>query len=325
MTAHALVTGGAGFVGQWLARALLARGYEVTSFSEVSEPTVPVLDAAEHAAVQWLAGDVRAAEPFRGLVARLRPSVVFHLAGVSSVPSAQDAPLLAYEVNVLGAARLVTELVNARAAGVADPRVVVVGSAEQYGRHDAAALPLTEDAEQRPLTIYAASKVAQEHVALQAARATGLHVVATRSFNHSGPGQRRHFLLPALVQRALSLPADGGTLPIGNGAPIRDYTHVADVVEAYCRLAETGAPATVYNVCSGDGITVHALAERVLQRANRRAEIVVDPALVRPVDVPALVGSPARLRAATGWVPTCTLDDIIDDLIRTASPAHAPS
>lgn len=323
MAPRALITGGAGFVGQWLGRALLQRGWAVTSVSQAAHPALQVLDATERNAIRWLADDIRHGEGLRAALAEDRPEAVFHLAGVSFVPAAQDAPLLAYDVNVLGCARLLAHVRALRAAGSYDPVIVVVGSGEQYGRHDAAELPLTEASEQRPLTVYAATKAAQEVIALQAARGEGMRVIATRSFNHSGAGHAPHFLLPALVTRAAALPVSGGRLPLGNDFVVRDFLHVADVADAYCGLAIDGVPGEAYNVASGEGVSVRDLAERVLQRLGVTAEIVTDPALVRPVDVPALVGSPDKLAAATGWHPTRSRDAIIDDLIRTAGSAHA--
>lgn len=324
MAPRALVTGGAGFAGQWLARALLRRGYAVTSVSQSARPELPVLEDEEERAVRWVQDDIRDAGVLGATVAEERPAVIFHLAGVSYVPAAQQSPLLAYDVNVMGVARLLGHVRAIRAQAPYDPVIVVVGSGEQYGRHEGE-FPLVETAEQRPLTVYAATKAAQETIALQAARGEGLRVVATRSFNHSGPGHAPHFLLPALVARAAALPPSGGRLALGNDAVTRDFLHVADVAEAYCLLAERGTPGEAYNVASGEGITVRALAERVLQRLGITAEIVNDPALVRPVDVPVLVGSPARLQAATGWTPRLSRDAIIDDLIRSAGSSHAPS
>lgn len=325
MGPRALITGGAGFVGQWVARALLERGIGVTSVSQSARPEHPVLDPAEADAIRWVADDIRTATGLGAVVAEERPGTIFHLAGVSYVPAAQQSPLQAYDVNVMGLARLLGHVRALRAADGYDPTIVVVGSGEQYGRHDAAELPLQETAEQRPLTVYAATKAAQETIALQAARGEGLRVVATRSFNHSGPGHAPHFLLPALVRRAASLPPSGGRLPLGNDFVTRDFLHVADVAEAYCRLAERGTPGEAYNVASGEGVTVRALAERVLQRLGITAEIVIDPSLVRPVDVPVLTGSPAKLQAATGWTPRRSRDAIIDDLIRLVGSSHAAS
>jgi GDP-4-dehydro-6-deoxy-D-mannose reductase len=100
---------------------------------------------------------------------------------------------------------------------------------------------------------------------------------------------------------------------------MRDFLHVADVVEAYVALLERGAPGEVYNVCSGEGSTVRELAATVLQRLGVSADIATDPARARPVDVPVLVGSNQKLRRVTGWASRRTRSDIIDDLIHAAT------
>jgi GDP-4-dehydro-6-deoxy-D-mannose reductase len=224
-------------------------------------------------------------------------------------------------VNVVAAARLLAEVRVRRQAGILDPVVLVVGSGLQYGRHGAAEMPLAESAEQRPLDLYAASKVAQEVFALEAYRSAGVRVVATRSFNHSGPGQERRYLLPRLVAEAIALRRVGGdTVRVGNVAPVRDFLHVADVVRAYALLAEgLGVPGEVYNVASGSGVPVREIAERVLAVAGVDAKLHVDASLQRAADVPLLVGDAAKLRAATGWAPRHTLDTLISDLIRAAA------
>ena len=319
MTIRALVTGGNGFVAQWAARAMLERGWTVMAAGIGSDPTTPVLTAAERAAVEWRTVDVTRQEELGAAIDEALPDVVLHLAAVSHVPDALRNPGRAYDVNTVGTVRLLAEVRRHRQAGTADPVVLVVGSAEQYGRHDMNEMPLSEEAEQRPLTLYAASKVAQEVAALQAFRSEGVRVVCTRSFNHSGVGHDTRFLLPALVSRALALPRDGGTLDIGNGDTVRDFLHVRDVVAAYLALLEHGAAGEAYNVCSGEGVSVRALAQAVLRRVGATAEVTMDPALARPVDVPVLVGANAKLRRATGWSPRHSRDDIIDDLIHAAT------
>jgi len=319
VNATALVTGGSGFVGQWLARGLLVRGSSVVSLG--LHPPVPgILSTDELKAIEWRQGDVRDADILRRTIEQTRPDQIFHLAGMSFVPEARDAPGTAYEINVLGAVRLLAATAVLRAAGTLDPLVLIVGSATQYGRHDRSEMPLDETAEQRPQDVYAASKAAQEIASLQMCRAEGVRVICTRSFNHSGPGHAEHFLLPALVRRVLALRgASEPRLPMGNRDSVRDYLHVADVVEAYLLLAEKGASGEVYNVCSGEGVSAGELAREVLLRVGLSAEITTDSTLVRGVDVPVLVGSPAKLARTTGWRPTRGRSDIIDDLIHAAT------
>ena len=316
---RALVTGGYGFVAQWAIRAMLDRGWSVTA-AGLGEPTSAlVLDDARRTAVEWLKMDVTRQDDVARAVERATADVVLHLAAISHVPEAVRNPGLAYEVNTVGTVRLLTEINRSRREGGVDPVILVVGSAEQYGRHEAAEMPLGEDAEQRPLTLYAASKAAQEVACFQAVRSQGLRIVCTRSFSHSGVGHDGRFLLPALVARALALPPSGGRLTIGNGDTVRDFLHVEDVVAAYLALIDSGAPGEAYNVSSGEGITVRALAEAVLQRVGVSADISSDPVLTRPVDVPVQVGANAKLRGVTSWAPRRTREDIIDDLIHAAT------
>ena len=314
---RALVTGAAGFVGRYVARALLDAGWEVTG-------TALAPDAAGASAMpelRWVYGDLRELAHVHEAVQVARPDLVIHLAAISHLPTAANDPAMAWDVNVTATVRLLHALSQAHAAGTLAPRVLVIGSAEQYGRQEPHVERLTESHPLLPRTVYAATKVAQEVAALQTWRATGLPVVGVRPFNHSGAGQDPRFLLPALVARALTLRAQpaGTPLVLGNSTPIRDFLHVRDVVAAYIALGQHGEPGAVYNVASGVGRSVRDVAERILARVGLHTTLHEDPALVRPVDVPALVGDPARLQSVTGWRPTLTFDDLLDDLLHAAT------
>jgi GDP-4-dehydro-6-deoxy-D-mannose reductase len=314
---NVLITGGAGFVGQWLSRQLLDRGWSVFAGTIDGSPKGALLTDEEKRAIHWIPLDVVSDDHVRSALETTAPDWVVHLAGIAYPPEANASPVRAFEVNALGAARLLWGLApRAKDAGF---RVLVVGSAEQYGPHAATEYPLSERATPNPLTAYAASKAAQELVALQIFRRTGLPVICTRSFNHSGPGHGESYVLPSLVRRALELPDGGGTLRIGNSTPRRDFLHVSDVVDAYLALLERGEPGEVYNVSSGQDMSVREIAERVMNRVGKSAEITVDPSLVRPIDMPTLVGDNSKLRRTTGWAPRRSIDDIIEDLIHAAS------
>lgn len=316
-----LVTGGSGFVGQWLAKSLLAAGDAVTlSGLGPGFASPPLLNGDERRAVRWVSADMREARAVERAVDETKPDAIVHLAGISFPPEAERAPVEAYDVNVLGTIRLLTAVAARRAAGTIDPVVLIVGSGAQYGRHPEAAMPLDESVAQMPLSIYAASKAAQEIAALQAYRNAGVKVICTRSFNHSGAGQTGDYVIPSLCSRARRI-RDGveRTLKLGNDV-VRDYLHVDDVVRAYLMLLERGTPGDVYNVSSGRGVSVRQLAADVLLRVGATADISTDVSLQRSTDVPMLVGSHARLTNDTGWTPQKTHLDIIDDVIRFASP-----
>lgn len=285
----AVVTGSSGFVGRELVAHLEAAGDEVVG-----------LDRAAGA-------DVTDAAALRDLLARHRPQAVYHLAAVSHIGGSWSTPAQVFRVNAEGTLNV---LVAARDAAV--ERVLVVGSADEYGRVADEDLPLGEEAPLRPLTPYGASKVAAEFLGLQAFLGDGLPVIRVRSFNHTGPGQAEHFLVPALARRIAAAERAGRKeVPVGSLEPVRDFLDVADVVAAYRLLVERGSPGEVYNVCSGVGRGVAAIADALLVMARHAIELVPDPTLVRPVDVPRLVGDNTRLRTATGWSPTIPFEDTL--------------
>ena len=315
----ALVTGAGGFAGQWLCRDLSRRGWSVTGTTFDGPPSHGVIAPEDHAEIVWRRDDLRESAAAAAALDAAMPDVVFHLAGVAFVPTAGSDPTGALELNVGATVRLLSALRDRRAAGTLDPVVVIIGSGEQYGRHDAEAMPLHENAECRPRSFYAATKMAQEGFALEAFRSAGVRVICTRSFNHSGRGQAPTFLLPALVERAIAAQRTGAPVPIGNTTTVRDFLHVEDAVRAYVLLAEHGLAGEVYNVCSGRGVAVGDVAAEILRAVGIDVPLVADPALQRPVDVPMLVGDNLKLRTDTGWAPQRSRADIISDLIHAAS------
>jgi GDP-4-dehydro-6-deoxy-D-mannose reductase len=204
-------------------------------------------------------------------------------------------------------------------------RVLVVGSAEEYGRVDPALPAVTEDAPLRPITPYGVSKVAASFVALQAWLGSALPTIRVRPFNHTGPGQRADFLVPALAARIAEAEDTGSrTVAVGALDPVRDLTDVRDVVRAYRLLVAHAREGEVYNVCRGTGVTVGELARRMLASARGPCELRTDPGLVRPVEVPRLVGDATKLRRATGWEPRIDLDDTLAAVLEHARAARAP-
>ena len=291
---RALVTGGRGFVGRHLVEHLTSCGDSVT-----------VLDHADGG------GDITDAASALAAVTEASPEVVYHLAGWADVGASWRDPQGALVLNAVGTLNV---LEASRHAGA--DRVVCVASAEVYGVVAEADLPLDEQAPLRPTSPYAASKVAAEALAHQAYLGHGLGVLRVRPFNHVGPGQSEQFVASALAGRIARAERDGAdVVAVGNLTPRRDLTDVRDVVRAYRLLALKGDPGEVYNVCSGRDVAIQELADRLLAMAERPLELVPDPELVRPVDLPVLRGDPSRLQAATGWQPEIPLDQTLRDLL----------
>jgi GDP-4-dehydro-6-deoxy-D-mannose reductase len=289
---RALITGGKGFVGQWLSAQLKDHGDEVAVIDVET-------DVADGSAVRRVMADVA-------------PDAVYHLAALTHVGESWADPSQVLRVNVLGTAEV---LAAARAEQPA-ARVLVVSSAEVYGVVTPEQLPLSEDAPAVPASPYAASKLAAEAVALQAWRGYGQPVVVVRPFNHIGPGQSPNFFVPALAKRIVEARRTGAsTLPVGTLTTRRDFTDVRDVVAAYRLLVQSGQPGEVYNVCSGHDVAMSEVAERLLELAGADLSLQPDPALVRPVDVPVLRGDGAKLRAAVGWEPQIPLATTLGDVL----------
>ncbi len=316
MTTH-LVTGADGFVGQHLVAELLRRGERVVGAVKDLPACLTTLTAAEAERVSWREFDLERPASVRELVESERPERVFHLAALSSVAQSIEEPVASLRVNALGTLYLLHELATAYGDIETAPRVLISGSAEVYGAAAARYRPLTEECPLEPLTPYAVSKLTQEALGLQFFRAQRLPVVVTRSFNHTGPGQRPSFVAAQLAAQIAEIRRAGGegTVRVGNPDVRRDFTDVRDVVRAYIALSERGEAGRVYNVCSGRSFAVGSLLERLAEIAAVRVRVEVDEGRARSVDIPELVGSYARLKAATDWAPEIDLRQSLADLL----------
>ena len=182
-------------------------------------------------------------------------------------------------------------------------------------------LPLRESAPARPRSAYGRSKLLQEQTALTDGRDRGVAVAVTRSFNHTGPGQRPEFVAPALARRILAARAEGRSdIVVGNIDVRRDFSDVRDVVRAYRLLLEglaagTVPTGTVVNVASGRSVSIREVIALLADLVGVTVEPRVDPALVRVDDPPELVGDISLLRTLTGWEPRIPLRQTLADLV----------
>jgi GDP-4-dehydro-6-deoxy-D-mannose reductase len=161
------------------------------------------------------------------------------------------------------------------------------------------------------------SKLAQEQLAMRAAREDGVEVIVTRSFNHTGPRQTAAFAAPnmarqiALIEAGLAEPV----IRVGNLEAQRDFTDVRDMARAYVSLIAGGRSSTVYNVSSGVARAMRSVLDALVSRARVAVRVESDPALMRPIDTPVLLGDATRLRRDIGWQPEISFDRTLDDLL----------
>jgi GDP-4-dehydro-6-deoxy-D-mannose reductase len=295
VTGAVLVTGAGGFAGSHLLELLR---------SPIPDPPSPI--------VGWTRADVELLdrERVRAAIADLRPSQVYHLAGAAHVAESWTDTAGTLASNVLATHHLFDAI---RRAGLAC-RVVIPGSAHLYAP---SMTPMTEDAPLAPSSPYAVSKLAQEQLSLRALAEDGVETVLTRSFNHTGPRQSPTFAASSMA-RQIALIERGAAAPVikvGNLDTRRDLTDVRDTVRAYALLMARGTPGTIYNVASGVAYETRAVLHTLLARATVPIRIEVDPARLRPNDIPILVGDPTRLREATGWTPQIPFEQMLSNLL----------
>jgi GDP-4-dehydro-6-deoxy-D-mannose reductase len=309
-----LVTGADGFVGRHLVPRLVETGHEVWAACRPGgEPVQNWLGASWREAVRVVSFELTDADAVRAALTPLSDAII-HLAAVASVSEARQDPGRAWVVNAAGTARLVEAIIAAREGSGTDPLVLVVSSAEVYGTGPAS--PRTESDPLFPQSPYAASKVGTEVAALEAWRRAGLRAVVTRPFPHTGPGQLRQYVVPSFVERLLAAKATGSTRVLtGNLDLVRDLLDVRDVAEAYLGLLANGKPGETYNIGRGEGITLRELFCRIADLVGVRAEAVPDLSLMRAGDIPYLVGDAGKLRRATGWSPTLSLEQTLRDMV----------
>ncbi len=287
MGGNVLITGGHGFVGKHLQRQLGDRA--LLAEADVTDPA----SLAE-------------------AVASTSPDAVVHLAAMSSVADSWSGTQEVWRVNVLGTVN-VLEAVRAEAP---QARVLVVSTGQVYGQ--AEKIPTPEESPIAPLSPYAASKAAAELACGQ----SSLEVMITRPFQHEGPGRDERFAIGSWTRQIARLEASGGgAIQVGDLTSRRDITDVRDVCRAYELLLDPTVPAGAYNVASGKAVAMQEVLDLLVAQARCSVEVEVDPARSRPTDLTAVCGDASKLRAATGWTPTISLEQTLADALAWAREA----
>jgi len=302
-----LVTGANGFVGRSVVRRLLAEGDSVIAAVGPGASGNPA--AAQLTTVPLdLANDVSVRACFAEPV-----DAVIHLAAIALSRAADRDPAMAWSINAEGTGRLTAALAAAAARWKTKPLFLLASTADIYAWQKR---PIKEEDCVQPSTPYSASKLGAELAAEQVARCCGLKVIIARPFPHSGAGQDESFWIPARCRILREAKRNGwAAVPVGDLTAVRDYLHVDDVADAYALLLQRGTPGEVYNLATGRAVTldeIHTRLEQLLGVAPKRE---VDSSQVRKEARPYLVGDAAKLRAATGWTPRRSLDDILKDVL----------
>jgi GDP-4-dehydro-6-deoxy-D-mannose reductase len=306
-----LITGIAGFAGSHLAELALREGAEVVGTVLPGAPTDNL--GVLRKDVATLDSDLTEPGAAAAVLRATRPDRVFHLAGASVVGTSWELRADVLRTN-LEATYQICEGLRRHPVPC-----LVVSSGEVYGIVPEAEQPIPESRPWAPLSPYALSKASQELYAGYYARAEGVPLVIVRAFNHVGPRQGLGFVWSDVARQIADIEKKQGrgVLEVGSTTTRRDFTDVRDMVRAYWLVLDRAAPGSIYNAASGRAVSIRELIDGFLASATCPIEVRQVPQRVRLIDVPLLLGDASRLRALTGWAPTISfrqsLEDVLDD------------
>ena len=304
---RALITGIGGFVGRHLRQHLEEQGDSVCGLGRPA-------DSRDMARVRVFAADLSDRGAIDRIVREAEPEAVYHLAAQSSPAESLSDPWATIGNNLLAQINLFEALLAANLR----PRVLVIGSSDEYGRVDPADVPTHEGVALRPLTPYAVSKVGQDMMGFQYFAQHGLPVVRVRPFNHTGPGHDARFVIPSLARQLaqIELGQSEPILRVGNLSVERDFTDARDMDRAYRLALVAGVPGDVYNLGRGRSVRIADMVEELISMCRVPVQTRVDPALLRPTDIPRQEADTRKFTALTGWQPLIpwhtTLSDTLD-------------
>jgi len=315
-----LVTGGAGFIGSALSERLLRDGGEVSVIDNLSTGSLKNIESFKNSPkFDFVEGDIRNAELMESLVGN--SDAVFHLAAAVGVNLIAQEPVHTIETNIGG-----TEVVL-DAANKFGKKILIASSSEVYGKSET--VPFSEEDDivlgstSMPRWAYACSKAIDEFLGLAFYQQYGLGVVIARFFNTIGPRQtgRYGMVVPRFVQSALR---DEPVLIYGTGQQSRCFCYVDDVVEAVIGLMNCKqAAGKVYNVGSGEEITIEELADKIIELTGSKSKkkfISYEEAYGRPIeDMMRRVPSLKRIKKMIGWEPKTQLMKALQSIIRNLS------
>lgn len=243
-----------------------------------------------------------------------QPDYIFHLAAQSSVALSWKNPTLTIDINIKGIVNLLDAI---KKINDYHPKILIIGSGEEYGLIEKNKVPIKEEYVLKPGNIYAATKACQNMIATIYAKAYNMNIVMTRSFNHFGPRQAPSFVVADFCKQVADI-ENGKQEPkiiVGNLSSKRDFTDVRDVVCAYVKLINNGKPGETYNVGSGKSYNIEYILKEIIKRSTKKISIEIDKNKFRPIDIPIIEADIEKLRTDTGWEPKISISKTIEDTL----------
>jgi GDP-4-dehydro-6-deoxy-D-mannose reductase len=308
---RALITGVCGFAGSHLADYLLTHTDLEVYGTDIVSTGANIAHIRDR--VELFVGDMSDTEVASEILSKVNADYVFHLAAQAFVPQSWSDPWQTMENNIRSQLNILQDMVESGAR----PRVLVVGSADEYGMILPGELPVTEDTPLRPYSPYAVSKIAQDMLGYQYFASHSLPIVRVRPFNHIGARQSPAFVTSDFAKQIAEI-EDGRREPrllVGNLEAKRDFTDVRDMVRAYYLALEHGEDGEVYNLGAERAYSIREALEELLKMSEARIEVVQDPSRMRPTDVPVVVSDCSKFRRRTGWRATLNLRESLREIL----------
>lgn len=305
------ITGINGFVGKHLAQELLDHGYEVVGYTRGH-------DKSMIAGVSICEGDVLIPDQIDDAIRRVRPEMIVHLAAQAKPGYSFGHAQETFEINVFGTLNVLDAVRKLQEKDKEyNPRILLIGTSEEYGDVKAEDLPLKEDSKLNPTNPYAISKVTCYYTAMQYVRTYGLDIVYAVPFSHIGPGQREGFLIPDVCKQIVEIERQEREPVLMTGPLItkRDYSDARDIVRGYRMLLEQGVQGERYNLCRGESIEVGTVVEMLIEMSEVKISHVVDESRRRPAELMNLYGSIEKVHELCGWQSEIELKKTLKDAL----------
>jgi len=309
-----LITGINGFVAQHLL-AFLATLPEAFTILGIGR-SEPAFDNSQFAPlkIEYAKIDLLNREHVGEILQNFKPQYLLHLASISSVGHSWKNPNDSFVNNTNIFLNLVDQI---RLLDI-PCRILSIGSSEEYGNVNPSQLPLTEESPLNPISPYAVARVSQEMISKIYADGYGMDIIMTRSFNHIGPGQKNVFVISSFAKQLVQIandPSASKMVTTGDLSIIRDFVDVRDVVKAYYLLLQHGKKGEVYNICSGTGVSLQQIMDKMCAFLNINITLQQDSNLIRPNDNKAIIGRADKIKKDLGWYPEISLDKSLTDII----------
>ncbi|MCR1918778.1 GDP-mannose 4,6-dehydratase [Frisingicoccus caecimuris] len=296
----ALIVGAAGFVGSYLIQHLTTTYDWEIHATKLPNENLSVSDIHVHDL------NILNIDEIRELFTKLKPDYIFHLAAQSSVALSWNNPQITVDINIKGTLNILDTI---RSLDGYSPKILLIGSGEEYGYILPDETPVNEQVTPRPGNIYAATKACQNMLGNIYYRAYGMQLIMVRAFNHIGPNQTSVFVASDFCKQVAEIEA-GKKKPIlhvGNLSAKRDFTDVRDVVRAYGILIQHGKAGETYNIGSGHAISIQELLNVILSLSTAKILVSTDPARLRPSDIPVIEADITKLQDSINWHPEISL------------------